>query len=481
MLETLEAAVVFKYFEQISNIPRQSGNEKLISDYLVDFAIKNNLEYKRDAVNNVLIKKNASVGYENAPSIILQGHMDMVCVKTDESKHDFSKDPIELIVDNDILKAKDTSLGADDGIGVAIALAILESKDIAHPEIEALFTIDEENTMSGAKKFDLSQLKSKILFNLDGEEENIFVVGSGGIVDLDIVYDVELNKNTNPAYEIKIEGLFGGHSAIEISNERANAIVLMARILFKLKNKINFSLAKICVGQRTNVIPYSGTATITFNENDFETAKTTIEDITNDFKNEYKTADPNLSVEFKKSDEKFDLVLADKFLKDLISSIFIIPNGVINRNLELDGATETSNNIGTLRFENKKIIIGNKIRSSMDSRIKFVVAQLEYVAKMFGASIENLTTFPTWDYNPNSKLVNFCKKVYEQTYGTSPKIEATHGGLECSYFKQIPGIDMICIGPNINNCHSVNETVEISSVNRFWKFFKQVLKDLKNH
>ena len=481
MLETLDSAIVFKYFEQISNIPRQSGHEKLISNYLVDFAQQNNLEYTKDEFNNVLIKKQATIGYENAPVAILQSHMDMVCVKTSDSNHDFSKDPIELIIDNDILKAKCTSLGADDGIGVAIILAILASEKVQHPKIEALFTVDEENTMLGAEKFNINQLNGKILFNLDGEQENIFIAGSGGATNLNIIYDIELSENSNPAYEIKISGLLGGHSAIEISNEHANAIILMARILFKLKNKLDFSLADIFSGEKTNIIPSESSATITLNEKDFEIAKNIIDDITNDFKNEFKNNDPNLSVEFKKSNKKFDLVLADKHLNNLISSILIIPNGVINRNLKLNGVTETSNNIGTIRFQNKKIIIGDRIRSSMDSRTKFVLSQLKSIGKMFGVTVQILTTFPAWDYNPNSKLINFCKKVYEQVYNSSPKIEATHGGLECSYFKQIPNIDIICIGPNINDCHSVNETVEISSVDRFWQFFKKILCELKNY
>lgn len=481
MFEELESRDVFKYFEQISGIPRQSGHEKLISNYLVDFAQANNLEYTRDAFDNVLMKKPASDGYENAPTIILQSHMDMVCVKTSESSHDFSKDPIELVIDGDKLKAKYTSLGADDGIGMAITLAILESKKIQHPNIEAIFTVDEENTMLGAEKFDISQLKSKILFNLDGEDENIFVAGSGGATNLNITYDVELEKNTNPAYEIKINGLLGGHSAIEISNEHANAIVLMARIFLKLKSKLHFSLADIFSGERTNIIPSQATATITLAQKDFDIAKNIIADVTNDFKNEFKNNDPGLTVEFKKSDKKFDLVLADNNLDDLISSILIIPNGVINRNLKLNGVTETSNNIGTIRFENKKIIIGSRIRSSMASRDKFVLEQIKSVAKMFGATVEILTTFPAWDYNPESKLISFCKKIYEHSYNKQPVIEATHGGLECSYFKQIPGIDIICIGPNIYNCHSVNEVAEIKSIDRFWRFFKQVLAQLKNY
>lgn len=481
VLETLESANVFKYFEQISSIPRESENEKLVSNYLVDFARENNLWYKRDEYNNVLIRKSASIGYENAPTIILQAHMDMVCVKTNESSHDFSEDPIKLIMDGKILCARDTSLGADDGIGVAIILAILESENIVHPKIEAVFTVDEENTMLGAEKFDKRLLEGKILFNLDGEEENCFVSGSCGAINTDIIYDVKFVENENPVYQIKIDGLLGGHSAIAIANEQGNAIILMARILSAIRDKMNFGLAEIYAGEKTNVIPSLCISEIILNEKDFDIAKKIILDIGNDFKNEFKTSEPNLSVKFIQSSKKFASVVDDISLKKLIDSILIMPNGVINRNLKLGGITETSNNIGKIRLENEKIVIGARIRSSLDSRLRFVFSQLYSIAKFFDGTAEILNIFPAWAYNPDSKLIHFCTEVYKKLYDKSPDIKATHGGLEASYFSQISGMDIISLGPNIYNIHSVNEFVEIDSVDRFWRFLKEVMKNMNSY
>ena len=286
MLESLESASVFKFFQEIANIPHGSGNEKQISDYLVKFAQENDLDYKRDEYNNILIKKQGSKGYENTPSIILQAHIDMVCVKTQDSNHDFLKDPLKLVIDKDknIIYAKDTSLGADDGIGAAIILALLESKNIGHPELETLFTVDEERSMLGARTFDVSQLKSKILFNLDGEDENCFTAGSGGGLGSEIIYDADYinikdQKDNSDfglynfdSYELKIEGLLGGHSAVEINKEHANAVILITRILNELDKKIDLNLCDISGGTAGNVIPSSCMAILNIKSKDFELA-----------------------------------------------------------------------------------------------------------------------------------------------------------------------------------------------------------------
>ena len=488
MLESLESASVFKFFQEIANIPHGSGDEKQISDYLVKFAQENDLDYKRDEYNNILIKKQGSKGYENAPSIILQAHIDMVCVKTYDSNHDFLKDPLKLVIDKDknIIYAKDTSLGADDGIGAAIILALIKTKNIGHPNIEALFTVDEERSMLGARTFDTSQLKSKILFNLDGEDENCFTAGSGGGLGTEITYDADYinikdQKDNFDLYELKIDGLLGGHSAVEINKEHANAIILVTRILNELNKKIDLNLCDIGGGTAGNVIPSSCAAILNIKSQDLELAKEILDKTKKDLELEFKYSDPALKIDFVKSKQNYDLVISKEALKKLIGTIFLIPNGLINRNLNLNGASDTSNNIGVIEIKNNKIIITDFARSSLESRLDFIFDKLELIVKKFDGEIKISNRFPAWDYNPDSKLISFCKKNYESVYGKSPVIDATHGGLECSFFKQIPDVEIISMGPNVFNCHSVNEKVEIDSVDRFWRFFKNTIQELKNY
>lgn len=477
MFDDLEAKNVFKYFYKICEVPHGSGNEKKLSDYLVEFAKKNNLYCERDKFNNVLIKKVASPGYENVNGIILQAHMDMVCVKKENSKHDFENDKLELIVDGNFLCAKDTSLGADNGIGVAIILAVLESKNILHPDIEAIFTVDEERSMLGAKNFDISKLKNKIMFNLDSDEEGYFVVGSGGGLSSEIIYDINFINSQQKSYVLKISNLLGGHSAVEIDKERANAIILMARILNELSKKIKFDLADISGGTAGNVIANCCEAVINFDEKDFDLAKKMIDELVECFKNEFGLYEKNFLVEIYECEKKYDVVLDKNNFDKLVQTIFLMPNGLINRNLNLNGIPETSSNIGLIKISNGKIVITSFARSSCESKLDFIFDKLEFLINIFGGKIKILNKLPAWDYKPDSKLIEFCKK----NYGDKAKIMVTHGGLECSFFKKIKDVEIISMGPNIFNCHSVNEKLEIASVERLWKFFKKLLANMKNY
>lgn len=481
MFDDLEANSVFKYFKEVCEIPHGSGNEKKISDYLVLFAKKNNLYVDRDGYNNVLIKKPASYGYENVKGIILQAHMDMVCVKRNDSNHDFESEPLELIIDGNILRAKGTSLGADDGIGVAIILAVLESKEIKHPNIEAIFTVDEERSMLGARMFDVGKLKNKIMFNLDGENENCFTAGSGGGLGSEIIYKANFIENQQKSYIIKSNGLLGGHSAAEIDKERANAIILMVRALNELSKKIDFGLVNISGGIAGNVIASSCEAVINFDGKNFELVNKIISDLKKDFDSEFGLYEKNILIDIYECEKKYDLVLDKSSFDKLIKTIFLMPNGLINRNLKLNGTPETSSNIGVIKICNGQVIITSFARSSCESKLDFMFDKLKFVAGVFGGEIKILNRFPAWDYNPDSRLIEFCQKNYECEYEKKAILEATHGGLECSFFKKIKDIEIISMGPNIFNCHSVNEYVEMDSVERFWKFFKKLLADLKSY
>lgn len=481
MFENLEAGSVFKYFKEICEIPHGSGNEKEISDYLVLFAKKNNLYADRDKYNNVLIKKRASNGYENVKGIILQAHIDMVCVKKNDSEHDFENESLELIVDGNVLRAKDTSLGADNGIGVAIILAILESREIKHPDIEAIFTVDEERSMLGARMFDISKLKNKIMFNLDGENENCFTAGSGGGLGSEIIYQANFINSEQKSYVIKINNLFGGHSATEIDKERANAIVLMARVLSELSKKVDFGLANILGGIAGNVIASSCEAIINFDGKNFELVNKIISDLKKDFDSEFGLYEKNILVDICEYGKNYDLVLDKSSFDKLLKTIFLMPNGLINRNLKLNGTPETSSNIGVIKICDCKIMITSFARSSCESKLDFIFDKLKFIAEIFDGEIKISNKFPAWDYDPNSRLIEFCQRNYEGEYKKMAILEATHGGLECSFFKRIKDIEIISMGPNIFNCHSVDEYVEIDSVERFWRFFKKILADLKSY
>ena len=477
MFDGLEAKNVFNYFYEICEIPHGSGNEKKLSDYLVEFAKKNNLYCERDEFNNVLIKKVASQGYENVDGIILQAHIDMVCVKKENSEHDFENDPLELIIDKNFLRAKDTSLGADDGIGVAIILAVLESKNILHSNIEAIFTVDEERNMLGAKNFDMSKLKNKIMFNLDGEEEGCFVAGSGGGLGSEIIYPANFINSQQKSYVLKISNLLGGHSAVEIDKERENAIILMVRILNELSKKIKFDLADIFGGTAGNVIANCCEAIVNFDEKDFNLVKKIIDKLVECFRNEFGLYEKKFLINIFECEKKYDVALDKNSFDKLVRTIFLMPNGLINRNLNLNGIPETSSNIGLIKIFDGKIIITSFARSSCESKLDFIFDKLKFLVSMFSGEIKILNKFPAWDYKPDSKLIEFCKK----NYGTTAKIIATHGGLECSFFKKIKDIEIISMGPNIFDYHSVNEKLEIASVERFWKFFKKLLANMKNY
>lgn len=481
MLENLEPQRVFYYFEQISKIPRGSGNEKQISDYLVSFAKTHNLDYIQDEALNVIIKKPASKGYENSPSVIIQGHMDMVCEKNASKEHDFKTDPIELIVEGDFIRANDTTLGADDGIAVAYILALLEASDINHPYIEALITTDEEAGMNGAYALDAKNLKSKFLINLDSEEEGQILVScaGGAKATLHLPLDFEKADLHKKAYKISIRGLKGGHSGSDIDKQRANSNKLAGRILSNLTKNFEIDLVSINGGAKDNAIPREADLVILADPKNEEALKNILKELEIILKNEFKNSETDISIEMSES-SKTEKVINKDIVKKIISILMLIPNGVLSMSLDIEGLVESSNNLGVLRTLENEISFLCAIRSSIGSKKENIKMQLSYLADLTSAKLEVKGEYPAWEYNKASKLRNIFSDVYKKFYNKEIEIEAIHAGLECGLFsKKITDLDIVSIGPNMQDIHTPNEKISISSIARVFDYLKAVLKEIK--
>lgn len=473
---------IFRFFEEISAIPRGSDNEKQISSYMVEFARKNGLDVIQDKALNIIIKKPASPGYESAPTVILQGHMDMVCEKNKGTVHDFEKDPIKLRIVEDMIYAQDTTLGADDGIALAYALALLASKDIPHPSLEVLFTADEENTMSGALAVDAEKLSGKLLINLDSEEEGRFLVSSAGGIKAKLVLPVKREKplqNLN-SYRLSVGGLKGGHSGAEIDKGRGNANKLMGRLLNHLINECQLYLAEINGGLKSNAIPRESEVlllTETVNEKKLETLIKEFESI---YKKELRTADPDVYIKLEKSADKVEKVFSKETADKAIASMVLMPNGIQSMSMEISGLVESSTNLGVVKTTDSEIWLINEIRSSVRSLKKDILSQVEALACVLGGSIKIESDYPEWEYNPESRLRDVFIESYKEKYNAEPEIVAVHAGLECGVFmNKISGLDAISLGPDMYDVHTPDEHLSISSAERVWELLIDTLKKMK--
>ncbi|SHE95124.1 aminoacyl-histidine dipeptidase [Caloramator proteoclasticus] len=483
VLRGLEPQLVFEYFEEISKIPRGSGNEKAISDYLVDFAKKHNLEVIQDKALNVIIKKPGTKGYENAPTVIIQGHMDMVCEKNKDTRHDFEKDAIQLRLDGDYIYANGTTLGADNGIAIAYALAILASNDIPHPPIEVLLTVEEETGMGGAMALDGSNLKGKMLINIDSEEEGKLLVScAGGVrtthkIKANLV-DADKNK---AAYTISIRGLKGGHSGMEIDKGRGNANKIMGRILDDLARELNFDLVEINGGSKMNAIPRECDATILINENDLQKLQDKINEWDKILKNELRSSDANVNVFVSKIDKEINKCFDSDTKNKVIASLVLIPNGIQTMSMAIDGLVESSTNLGVVETKENEILFQSAVRSSVRSLKYNILNQAKKVAEVIGAELVADSDYPEWQYDPDSKLRQLFMDVYKRMFGKDAEIVAIHAGVECGLFKEKLGedVDMISFGPNLYDVHTPDEHISISSVKRMWDYLLAVLKEIK--
>lgn len=472
----IEPKEVFNWFYELNQIPRCSGEEKQVSDFLVNFAKERDLEVYQDEIYNVIIKKPGTKGYEDLDPIIIQGHMDMVCVKGKDSDHDFSKDPIEMIVEGDFLRANNTTLGADDGIAVAFGLAILDSDELKHPPLEILITTNEETGMDGVHALENDHLEGKTLLNIDAEEEGIFLVSCAGGGTKVTRFDIEREDNGGSSLEIKISGLKGGHSGMEIIKQRANAIKLMGRILDSCRRYSDITLSSFTGGIKHNAIPSDAKAS--FVSKDIEAAKKTIDKLSEQLKEEYRVEDPGLKIEV--SEGKVDKTYKKDLSDSLIDYIMMCPDGVQYMSKDIEGLVQTSANNAIIEEKDGAIQITTSVRSASSSSLREILNVLEIIAKRAGANIEEKGNYPAWQYEEDSKIRDKSLEVYKKLFNEEAEVTAIHAGLECGLLKEIlPDTDMISFGPNLYDVHSEKEHISISSAEKVWKFLVALLENLK--
>ena len=481
-VENLKPQLVFKYFSEISKIPRGSGNEQGISNYLTNEAKRIGLEVIQDEYLNVIIKKPATKGYENSPGVIIQGHMDMVCEKNKDTEHDFEKDSIKLRVDGEYLYATGTTLGADNGIAVAMGLAILASDDIEHPALEVVFTTDEEVTMNGAMNLNGDLFKGRYIINLDSEEEGTITVSCAGGVTAVVTTTKEYKetKYSKIAYSIDIKGLLGGHSGMEIDKQRGNSNILMGRVLDSLSKKVSFDLVSIGGGLKNNAIPREAESIILIDDSQEETLVKEVNNLLEIFRNELKTSDPDVSLTCNKVDNSFNKVLSDDCKNKVISLLNLMPNGIQTMSMDIKDLVESSTNLGVVVTNENEIIFEFATRSSVKSLKEDINNRMSLLCNNLGVKLDLIDDYPEWEYVKNSKLEEIAIDTYEEVIGTKPNIMAIHAGLECGLLLDaIKGAEAISIGPNLYDVHTPNEHLDILSTERTFKYLVSILKNIK--
>lgn len=481
ILEGLKPERVLYWFEELSKIPRCSKSEEKVSQWLVNFAKERNLEYVQDEALNVIIRKPGTKGYDNHNYVTLQGHMDMVCEKNLDTKHDFSKDPLKLRIVDDYIYASGTTLGADDGIAVAYQLALLEAEDIPHPPLEMLITSDEETGMGGANNISPDNIKGKTLINIDSEEEGVFLVScAGGMRDkikLNINWE-EVKEGYLP-FKIKLGGLKGGHSGMEIIKERGNANKLMGRFLLDINDTMDFYIYSVNGGAKDNAIPREFVAKVMLKNKDLDEMHEKIRLWNEIFKKEYRVQDANIDITISKISENVEKVFSKTTSGKMITLLNLIPNGVLGMSSEIDNLVETSSNLGVVTTHEDYIEFDSATRSSVETKKQQVHQTAKLVAEMIGAEIITSAPYPAWQYQPESKIRDVFKRVYKEKFNKEPEIAAIHAGLECGLLSEkLKNVDMISFGPNMFDVHTPDEHISISSVNRMWEFLKDVLKEL---
>lgn len=483
ILAGLQPEPVFRYFEEISLIPRGSGNEKAISDYLVDFAKHHQLEVIQEENLNVIIRKPASPGYESAPTVILQGHMDMVCEKNHDTIHDFEKDPIRLRIIDDMIYATDTTLGADNGIAIAYALAILSAKDIPHPPLEVIMTVEEETGLGGATALDSQHVTGKYLINLDSEEEGEFLVSCAGGVRTRQILPIS-HENVPQAlmpYKISIRGLKGGHSGMDINKGRGNSNKIMGRILNDLSSAFPYHLGSINGGSKMNAIPREADALILLDKKYIPVLESKIQEWNTVLKNELRSSDADVSVKTEKYEgPSISSVFTEEIKNKVITSLLLIPNGVQTMSMDIDNLVESSTNLGVVTTSDEDIRFESATRSSVRSLKYGILSQGKSLAESLGCQFVPDSEYPEWEYNPESELRNLFLRVYKNFYGKEAKVIAIHAGVECGILKEKKAdLDMISLGPNMYDVHTPNEHLSISSTQRTWDFLLAVLKEIR--
>lgn len=474
-LTQLEPPIVWQNFSALNKIPRPSKKEKKVIAFIEEFGKSLGLPVTVDDTGNVLIRKPATQGMENRKPIILQAHVDMVCQKNEDMIFDFEKEGIRMTTEGDWVRAEGTTLGADNGIGVAAIMSILESEDIDHPALEALFTIDEETGMTGAFGLKPGFLSGDILLNLDTEEDDEIDIGCAGGIDVTAEVEYELVKRTGEGVSIEIKGLKGGHSGMDIHRGRGNANVLLRRFLFAGLED-NICLARLDAGGLRNAIPREATAGFTVK--DVKKYLEKAERLRTEIMQEYHSLEPGLAIRFLKS-EKSEKVLSAEDSSRVIKGLTAAHNGVYRMSPEVEGLVEASNNIARISLEGGRLSILCLTRSSVESTKQEVVFQLRSAFEQAGIEVTLSGDYPGWQPQPDSEIVSVMKKIYREKFGESPRVVACHAGLECGIIgARYPHMEMVSFGPTIEGAHSPNEKVKISSVQKFWGFLKDILRQI---
>ena len=477
ILSNHEPKRVLHHFEAISQIPRGSGNEKSVSDYIAAWAKGLGLEVVQDGYYNLVIYKPATAGLEGQPTLILQGHLDMVCEKNTGTAHDFARDPLALYVDGDYVRAKGTTLGADNGIAIAMCMALLEADDIAHPALEVVFTTDEEAGMGGATNLDGALLKGRRMINMDSNEEGVIYVGSaaGATAEYELPVQREAADGFSQFMKITVKGLTGGHSGGDIRLERGNAIRILGILLSEMNTAAEIRIESICGGMKVNAIPREAEAVIAVNPADMALLQAAYEKCAADMSMFFRVADPGLCLSLTKT-ESAGKVMSGKSGENLIASLLLLPNGVQSMSRDIEELVAASCSIGVIQSLDDSVKISCMPRGATNGHNHQTELKISALAKLTGAKFIFKERSPAWPFNPKSKLRAKFADSYKLKYGKEPKIKASHCGLESGIFlDKLPGLDIISLGPDIHDLHTPDERLSISSTQRVWEYFCGVL------
>lgn len=472
---------VWYYFEEISAIPRCSQHEDKIREYLKEFASKQNLAYKTDAIGNVVIKKAGTRGYEGSRTVVLQGHMDIVCEKNSDVKHDFLQDPLKLKVEDDWLTAEGTTLGADNGIALAMALAVLEARDIDHGPIEALMTVDEESGLTGALEMDPSLVDGRILVNLDSEEEGVLYIGCAGGVTTHGWIPIEWSPAPNDYeyYKLSITGLRGGHSGGDIHKLRANAIRCGTRIMWNLLEKVDTRIATLQGGGKHNAIPREFFSSFMIPANQKDSMQSIFSEIKKNIEGEFSETEPDLRILLEKIQDPPRKVLSPKATFKTVNSLFMMPHGVDEMNRSIPGLVETSTNLAAVELQEHEVMVVTSQRSSMISKRDNMAKRITAVLRCPGARVSYSSVYPAWTPDPKNPLIPIFSDVYKELTGKEAEVKAIHAGLECGVIgDRYSDMTMISLGPDLHDVHTPNEKLSIPSVERTYTLLLKVLKKL---
>ncbi len=477
-LSDLEPKAVWKYFEEICGIPHGSGNEKAISDYCVAFAGERGLKVWQDEAWNVVIVKEAVSGYEDQEPLILQGHLDMVCEKKPDCEIDFEKDGLCPVVDGDFVCAEGTTLGGDDGIAVAYALAALADEELRHPRLEVIFTTSEEVGMDGAAALDVSMLRGHTLLNMDSEEEGILLAGCAGGCSAGIHLPLEREKRSGIHAVLTLQGLTGGHSGAEIHKGRGNANRLLSALLEELREQAEYRLISVEGGQKDNAIPRSCRAELMFDDKaSWQKAEVYCREAEERLRKTYAGTDRELRLIFVKEGKKEAETFTEASFAHAMALLNRLPNGVLQMSGDIEGLVQTSLNLGIVRTEEQELVLRYSIRSSVSAEKEALVEQIRQSVRQEGGIMKTNGDYPAWEYRKDSPFRDDCVRIYRELFGTEPKVEAIHAGLECGLLaSKIPDLDAISMGPQMYGIHTTEEKLCIASVERMWRYIRKIIE-----